>query len=170
MSRSHRAIGRGLARIASASSGTIANVANRMATIDFRLVDDGGTGAYRGGCGVEVVIDGRTLSQAWYLATGQEELPVPLELVAHPGHRLWRGDPPLDEEHGTESRRVVLVCNDGLTGCGGATACITVSDQTVTWSDFRTVPDDRDVSIGPFAFERRQYEQRLATVEARDTA
>jgi hypothetical protein len=59
---------------------------------------------------------------------------------------------------------VVLVCQDGLAGCGGATARIKIGPQTVEWGDFRTVPAAATVPLGPFVFDRAQYERALAKV------
>lgn len=82
-----------------------------------------------------------------------------------PGHRLWTDDPSPHGELGEDERRVVLVCVDGLTGCGGATATVRLGEQVVEWSDFRTVPEGRETSLGPFAFNRKNYDAALAKVE-----
>lgn len=73
-------------------------------------------------------------------------------------------DPPPSADLGTGDRRVVLVCVDGSTGCGGATARIAVGDRLVTWSEFETAPDGIAVPLGPFVFGRKQYEQALEKV------
>jgi hypothetical protein len=65
----------------------------------------------------------------------------------------------------TAIRRTVLVCVDGLTGCGGATAKIRLDDHTVQWSDFSTVPEGKIVALGPFTFDRDLYDQAIGRVE-----
>jgi hypothetical protein len=57
---------------------------------------------------------------------------------------------------------VLLGCVCGEPGCWPLTARVTVSDTTVTWSDFRTGHRDWDLSaLGPFTFDRRAYETSL---------
>lgn len=114
---------------------------------------------------IEIHIDGRSLADLWSRASGEGGRWVRAAEAMWPGHRLWTDDPPPHEELGEGERRVVLVCIDGLTGCGGATATIELSDRTVEWRDFRTVPEGGTVALGPFVFDRKDYERALMIVE-----
>jgi hypothetical protein len=59
---------------------------------------------------------------------------------------------------------VVLGCACGEPGCWPLTARVEVTKDTVTWRGFRTGHRDWDLSaLGPFAFERDQYESALRT-------
>jgi hypothetical protein len=82
-----------------------------------------------------------------------------------PARRLWTTDRVPDEELAEGDRRTVLVCIDGLTGCGGASAKIKVYDRTVQWSDFCTIPEGKSVALGPFTFDRHHYDRAMTRVE-----
>ena len=114
---------------------------------------------------IEIHINGRPLTDLWLAASGEGGRWLRAAEAVWPGHRLWTNDPPPHEELGEDERRVVLVCVDGLTGCGGATATVRLNEQVVEWRDFRTVPDGAAVALGPFAFNRKDYDGALAGVE-----
>lgn len=122
--------------------------------IEVRLVIEGGFPR------VEIHINGRALTDLWTRASGESGRWVMAADVLWPGHRLWMGDPPVNDL-GDGDRRSVLACVDGSYDCGGATARIDIGERAVTWSDFETVPDGTAVMLGPFVFGRQQNEQAL---------
>ena len=113
---------------------------------------------------VETYINGRALIDLWSGASGEGGRWMRAADALWPGHRLWTDDPAPNSELAEGERRVVLVCEDGLTGCGGATARIKINKQTVEWGDFRTAPAGSTVPLGPFVFDRTEYERALAEV------
>ena len=56
---------------------------------------------------------------------------------------------------------LVLVCNCGYTECGSLSASMIVADESVTWTDFGDPGWKPYPGIGPFKFDRNQYEQAL---------
>ena len=114
---------------------------------------------------VEVYINGSALTDLWSRCSGEGGQWMRAADVMWPSRRLWTTDPLPSGELGAGDRRTVLVCVDGLTGCGGATAKIRLDDHTVQWSDFCTVPEGKVVALGPFTFDRRLYEQAIGRVE-----
>jgi len=57
---------------------------------------------------------------------------------------------------------VLLGCECGEWGCWPLTAQVEVADDTVRWSGFRTGHRDWNLaSLGPFEFDRREYEHAL---------
>jgi hypothetical protein len=110
---------------------------------------------------VEVIVDGVALREMWHRVAGEPASAVRVADVVWPGHQLWLGEEPLNSELGEGDRRVVLLCDDGLTGCGGANARIVIDEATVTWSDFEKLPSGDRVPLGPFIFDRRKYEAAL---------
>ena len=67
-----------------------------------------------------------------------------------------------------DGRSYVLMCECGEPGCWPLAARVTLSDQTVTWADFRQPhrPQWSYEGLGPFVFERGQYESALAEAGA----
>ncbi len=57
--------------------------------------------------------------------------------------------------------RVLLRCTCGEDGCWPLTAKVTLRDRDVTWADFRSAKPDWDIEVGPFRFDRGQYESAL---------
>jgi len=114
---------------------------------------------------VETYINGRPLTDLWSRASREGGRWVRAADALWAGRRLWTDDALANSELVQGERRVVLVCVDGLTGCGGATAKVELSERSVEWSDFRTVPSERSVPLGPFVFDREQYDKALAKVE-----
>jgi hypothetical protein len=61
---------------------------------------------------------------------------------------------------------VLLGCVCGEWGCWPFTAFVTVDEETVTWSGYRTGHRDWDYGdLREFVFDRRQYEEALQTTE-----
>lgn len=67
---------------------------------------------------------------------------------------------PLDEEDDGEDP-MLLGCTCGIDHCSPVTARITVTDETVTWSDFRSGMSWDSSLVGPFVFDRRQYDRAI---------
>lgn len=53
----------------------------------------------------------------------------------------------------------VLTCGCTVYGCGGTYASIRFTSDTVVWTDFRKQSTDEPVDVGPFVFDREQYER-----------
>jgi hypothetical protein len=101
---------------------------------------------------VDISINDRPLSDL--LATrGIGGLPVPVDMAVVPGHRLWPGEAPHDVELSEAGRVAVLLCVDGLTGCGGATVEIRFGPRRVVWDEFHEVPLGRRIDVGPYTFD-----------------
>jgi hypothetical protein len=86
-------------------------------------------------------------------------LGVPPSLVAPPS-RHWLGDPEVGWS--VDGRALIFDCECGHWPCGGTTAKISVTADLVEWSHFSGPTADSDpLSIGPFFFDRDDYEQAL---------
>ena len=127
-----------------------------MDSIEFRLVEVGsGHTGEATAIGVEPVIAGIGLMHR-LKAANVGAAPVRASDALGPGRLIWLGDPP---------RRVPLAtCVCGLTGCGGATAEITLDGWRVRWSELTDVPSGAPTAIGPFAFRRAAYEAALTRI------
>jgi len=66
----------------------------------------------------------------------------------------------------SEGKTALLGCGCGEVGCSPLMARITVTDDTVRWDDFEqpTRPDWDYEGLGPFTFERAQYERALMAI------
>jgi hypothetical protein len=75
-----------------------------------------------------------------------------------------QGTPMFEDDEG---KTALLGCGCGEVGCSPLMARITVSDDTVTWSDFEqpTRPEWDYDGFGPFTFERGQYERALMAID-----
>jgi hypothetical protein len=70
------------------------------------------------------------------------------------------GEPRPLLQHGEKT--AVLICTCGCEGCWDFACKITVTEQTVTWSEFELVHRNWDYStLGQFIFDRTQYENEL---------
>ena len=113
---------------------------------------------------VEVVIDGRTLSEH-FMAAGSAGSAVLLgdDVTAELG--LWGPDAPAGSQ-APEGFVPVLTCACTVYGCGGSYARVRFEGDTVRWSDFHNEGTDEPVDIGPFTFDRQQYERARRDFEA----
>src|SRR5690349_10261037 len=66
------------------------------------------------------------------------------------------------------NRVALFVCPEcGGISCGAVTVALNFDGEYVIWSDFRWerdwdgAPDDRSLAIGPFVFDRREYESKI---------
>jgi hypothetical protein len=77
------------------------------------------------------------------------------------GHFLGGGGASLYDD--AEGKTQLLGCGCGEVGCSPLLARVMVTDETVTWDEFEqpTRPDWDYESLGPFTFERAQYERAL---------
>ena len=87
-----------------------------------------------------------------YLPAG-EVLPPARHLLGEPAARY----------SGTDGRTYLLICDCGDPGCWPLEARVTAAAETVTWSGFRQPhrPAWSYEDLGPFTFERGQYEGAL---------
>ncbi len=82
--------------------------------------------------------------------------------------REWLGDPPdpgfvLDADDPRRGKAMVLGCTCGISECWFVQARIEVGPDVVRWSDFGQFHRPEWVyGLGPFTFDRRQYEAQLA--------
>jgi hypothetical protein len=67
----------------------------------------------------------------------------------------------------SNEKTALLGCGCGDVGCSPLMARITVTDETVTWSDFEqpTRPHWEYDGFGPFIFDRGQYERALMAID-----
>ncbi|MGP4105091.1 hypothetical protein [Nonomuraea sp. KM90] len=77
--------------------------------------------------------------------------------------RHYLGEPVAVAYNQEDDETMLLGCNCGTAECWALLARIDVTDTEVRWSRFRNNHRDWDLSLtlGPFAFSRRQYEQAL---------
>lgn len=68
----------------------------------------------------------------------------------------------LDSEDTRNRKATIFGCNCGIIECWFLQVLVTISEEAVTWSDFGQFHRDWTYSLGPFVFERRQYESELA--------
>lgn len=71
---------------------------------------------------------------------------------------------PLDDEDDREDP-MLLGCNCGIDHCSPVTANITVTDETVVWSEFRSGMNWDSTLVGPFVFERQQYDMAIESAK-----
>ena len=79
----------------------------------------------------------------------------------------WLGSPSPDLSE--EDLALVYDCGCGTWRCDGVLAQIRVTDEDVVWSGFRGPRHEDDYtpySVGPFRFDRQQYEEALRQVRA----
>ena len=101
------------------------------------------------------IIDGRPLNEM----LDRHASGLSRSLVAPPS-RQWLGRPVYEED----GRAVVLDGTCGVAGCCGVFARITLTADTVRWSDFFT-PGEPPLPTGlAFEFDRDAYEATLAAV------
>ncbi|MFE0508581.1 hypothetical protein [Streptomyces sp. NPDC058964] len=87
---------------------------------------------------------------------------MPLAPVFGWPSRHFLGEPRVLPWGGEEGETMLLGCTCGIEECWALMARVTVTPETVTWSEFRNNCRDWDLSaIGSFAFSRRQYEDSL---------
>jgi hypothetical protein len=115
---------------------------------------------------VRVLIDGRDLIDR------VRELEVPLARAEDNPHLAgaysgmsceeWRARSRPD----ADGRRPVLACECGVVDCWPLVARVVAGDKTVTWSDFKQPfrPRWSYMSLGPFVFDRGQYQAELEKI------
>ena len=135
-----------------------------MNTIDFRIHDVANhDDLHDVGHTLVPYIDGTSLIELTLNDDGTPEHDGIWETrVAWPSHHFL-GTPKL----GDDGLTGVLSCTCGTFGCGPLLARVTVGESVVTWSDFTSDPHDltpRD--LGPFEFDRAQYEEAVRATEA----
>jgi hypothetical protein len=88
------------------------------------------------------------------LVPGYVRMDVAGHFLAGAGAKLYDTD---------EEKVQLLGCGCGEIGCSPLLARVTVTDDTVTWDDFEqpTRPEWDYDDLGPFTFERSQYERAL---------
>lgn len=69
-------------------------------------------------------------------------------------------------EADADGRRPVLGCECGVVDCWPLVARVVTGKDTVTWSDFKQPfrPRWSDAALGPFVFDRVQYQAELAKI------
>lgn len=117
----------------------------------------------------EVVINGIPLLEIWEEAGGGGDAPLGAMEVLQLGRRIWLGEHPVDPELVFRDNVVVLACSCGSIGCGAVYVKIDVAEDTVTWRELSTLRLDGDPErpLGPFTFDRSQYEAAIEAVTIR---
>jgi hypothetical protein len=112
----------------------------------------------------ERIADGQAPSQLFLLAGDYNYLPP--SLVFRPCRNLldepWKHGFVLAEDDSRTGKATLLGCTCGVIECWFLQARVTISMEMVTWSDFGQFHRDWDLQLGPFSFERLQYELQLA--------
>jgi hypothetical protein len=72
---------------------------------------------------------------------------------------VWLGA--ADGTEYSDGRSLIFDCECGVAECGGTFARISFSDHEVIWSK---IGRTEQTSIGPFRFDREQYEAAVATI------
>ena len=67
----------------------------------------------------------------------------------------------LDSDDPRNDKSIILDCTCGVTECWFMQVCITVNESTVIWSEFTQFHRDWELDLGPFTFDRKQYEAEL---------
>jgi hypothetical protein len=106
---------------------------------------------------VEVVIDGMTLS-ARFEAEGSTGVAMLVGDDVTADLAMW-GPGPVARSEARDGFVPVLTCGCTVYGCGGSYGRISFGADTVEWSDFHKQGGDEAIDIGPFVFDRQQYEQ-----------
>ena len=114
---------------------------------------------------VEVVIDRLSLSER-FMAAGSAGFAVLVGDEVTADLRTWGSDPPVESE-APEGFVPVLTCGCTVYGCGGSYARIRFETDTVEWSDFHNEGTNEPVDVGPFTFDRQQYERARDDFAAR---
>lgn len=72
----------------------------------------------------------------------------------------------------SRERAVALICGCGEAGCSSTQVDVSVSEDTVTWSNLRTwiTKYEPYADLGPWVFDRSQYEGELTKLHARIAA
>lgn len=80
-----------------------------------------------------------------------------------PPSRHFLGEPRNDDD-ALDGKTFLLGCTCGVPECSPLTARVTMTDNTVTWSEFGNPnhPSWTLDQLGPFIFDRSQYEEALS--------
>jgi hypothetical protein len=105
---------------------------------------------------VEVIIDGASLSECFAEVGSSGEAMLMGDGIAT-DLAIW-GSGSIAESEAPEGFVPVLTCGCTVYGCGGSYASIRFKADTVEWSDFHNQVTDKPVRVGPYFFERSQYE------------
>jgi hypothetical protein len=89
--------------------------------------------------------------------------------VLQVGRRILLGEHPVAPELVDRDTVRVLTCSCSSIGCGGVYVKIDVAEDTVTWRELSTLrlEGDPERPLGPFTFDRRQYEAAIGAVTIR---
>jgi hypothetical protein len=88
------------------------------------------------------------------LVPGYVRVDLASQFLGGGGARLYEGE---------DEKTQLLGCGCGEVGCSPLLARVTVTEDTVTWDEFEQParPDWDYEALGPFTFERAQYERAL---------
>ncbi|MGE3329201.1 MAG: hypothetical protein AB7N61_27710 [Acidimicrobiia bacterium] len=83
--------------------------------------------------------------------------------VCSPRHRIWIGEPPIDDDLVNDGCAAVLNCACGIVGCGGVFMTVRRSSGKVIWSDFKTATGDR-LDLPRYQFAEHQVLEQLTAI------
>ncbi len=110
---------------------------------------------------VQVLINGTEMTRLWRQVQHRDAEPIWLDWVG-PSLERWGPYPTAPSDDITkwvpEGYVPILTCSCGDFGCGGACVRVSIERRIVRWSDFTTANGAKPVSLGPFTFDRKQYE------------
>jgi len=132
-------------------------VVNRFSLRRFEVIGAREPTSWQGGIAVPVIDD-----VPLYIRINEQLMPgMPAGAIAPP-QREWLGEPyviPGDQD----TRATVIEGGCHVSWCCGVHAAITIDEQVVTWSDFVVGPCE-EIDLGPFTFDRTEYEAAIANV------
>ncbi|MCY1010897.1 hypothetical protein OV079_36100 [Nannocystis pusilla] len=95
-----------------------------------------------------------------YLHLTREELALPSRHLFEPSGDVRRGFAVADDDP-IHAKTTVLQCTCGILECWFLLVRITLFDDFVVWSDFEQFHRDWVYDLGPFVFDRRDYQRAL---------
>jgi hypothetical protein len=108
---------------------------------------------------VEIRVNGADIREL--LPPGDEEAFMPVGLVATQDHWMGRST---NRRSTYQGRTGVLTCACMDFGCGGIAVQVTVTPESVIWSDISHPFAKKALPVGPFRFKRRDYEEAVAAL------
>lgn len=138
----------------------------RLNTITLTVGDFHFGGDPKGARAVQIQVDGKDLYGMIQVAGRPGPSPDevdgtpglhPIEVAPPSDHWLGAPDPELSED----GYALVYNCECGNWPCGGVLARISVTPGEVAWSRFRGPRGGHTYPVGPFHFERQQYDDQL---------
>lgn len=111
---------------------------------------------------VDPVVNGRRLAEL-VADSGHGVGLLEVGSVCLPRHRIWVGEPPIDDDLVNEDFVAVLNCACGVVGCGGVFMRVRRSSGKVIWSDFTTATG-APLDLPRYQFAENQVLEQLGSI------